>query len=218
MGEPGYGEAALVVDGDASCRAVVSALLRRLDYVPVEAATGLDALDEAAKGPPALAVLEVQLDGVSGYEVCRQLRDRYDDEILVVFLSGTRVEPIDRAAGLLLGADEYLVKPFDPGELSARIRSLARRRPSGRPAPPNGDVDLDTLTPREREVVALLARGRSQEEIAAELFISAKTVATHIQRVLAKLGVHSRAQAVAAFHLAGAEEDFQPHLLAVVDG
>ncbi|HLM35254.1 MAG TPA: LuxR C-terminal-related transcriptional regulator, partial [Gaiellaceae bacterium] len=81
-----------------------------------------------------------------------------------------------------------------PDELLARVRRLASRsarRPSG--------VGYD-LTRREREVLRLLAAGISQEGIASRLFISPKTVATHIQRVIGKLGVHSRAQAVALAH------------------
>jgi DNA-binding NarL/FixJ family response regulator len=73
------------------------------------------------------------------------------------------------------------------------------------------------LTNREREVLTLLARGRSKDQIAGELFISPKTVATHLQRTLAKLGVHSRAQAVAVAHRAGllAGDDFAAHSLAL---
>ena len=75
------------------------------------------------------------------------------------------------------------------------------------------------MTPREREVVELLARGHSQGQIADELFITSKTVATHIQRVLAKLGVHSRAQAVAqAYRIGIVNGDFEGHLLAVDAG
>jgi DNA-binding NarL/FixJ family response regulator len=135
---------------------------------------------------------------VTGYEVCRGLRDAYGDSVSIMFVSGARAEPLDRIAGFLIGADDYVLKPFDPEELLNRARALLRRRPGSSPRPTLRKDALATsvLTSREREVLVLLARGRSQGQIAAELVISAKTVATHIQRILAKLGVHSRAQAV----------------------
>jgi len=147
---------------------------------------------------PSLVLLEVELPGITGYEVCSELRDSLGDGVPLIFLSGTRVEPLDRLAGLLIGADDYIVRPFEPGELLARVRSLLRRAATGNDGQQRGSrPDLDSLTAREREVLDLLARGRTQAEIAHELFITPKTVATHIQRVLAKLDVHSRAQAVA---------------------
>lgn len=109
----------------------------------------------------------------------------------MIFLSGERTESFDRVAGLLVGADDYLVKPFDPDELAARVRAVLRRAQPSVPAP------LQSLTRRELEVLRLLADGLDQRQIAAELVISAKTVGTHIERILGKLGVHSRAQAVA---------------------
>ena len=96
---------------------------------------------------------------------------------------------MDRIAGLLIGADDYLVKPIAPDELLIRIRALVGRAPA---AARNG------LTPREQEVLTLLADGLSQAAIAGVLVIAPKTVATHIERILEKLGVHSRAEAVAA--------------------
>jgi DNA-binding NarL/FixJ family response regulator len=114
----------------------------------------------------------------------------------VVFLSGTRVGPLDRIAGLLIGADDYVVKPFEPDELLARVRSLLRRHSGTNGGDSKAHSLMDGLTPRERQVLDLLAAGHSQDEIAGELFITPKTVATHIQRVLGKLGVHNRAQAV----------------------
>ena len=125
------------------------------------------------------------------------------------------MEPIDRVAGLLIGADDYIVKPFDPGEFLARVRSLLRRNNSNDDRPFSDRPGLDALTDRERQVLDLLAEGRSQDEIASALFITPKTVATHIQRVLGKLGVHSRAQAV-SYALTQASEtrsefDFQAH-------
>ena len=142
-------------------------------------------------------MLEVELPDMTGYEVCRDLRTEKGDEVPIFFLSGTHTDPADRVAGLLLGADDFIVKPFDPGELVARVeRFVARRstlprrvadRPAGQPH----------LTERETEVLQLLADGMKQKEVASALSISPKTVATHIQNLLGKLAVHSRAELVA---------------------
>jgi DNA-binding NarL/FixJ family response regulator len=108
-----------------------------------------------------------------------------------MFLSGERVEAFDRAAGLMLGADDYLLKPFSSEELVARVRGLLRRT---LPTPRS----LETkLTVRELEVLRLLAGGLGQKEISGRLAISTKTVGTHIEHILMKLGVQSRTQAVA---------------------
>jgi DNA-binding NarL/FixJ family response regulator len=110
-------------------------------------------------------------------------------------VSGERTESADRIAGLLVGGDDYMVKPFDPDELMARVRRLiekaaAMRRPSSSPG-------IADLTSREIEVLRLLAEGLDQRAIAARLVISPTTVATHIQRILTKLDVRSRTHAVA---------------------
>ena len=204
----------LVADGDAGCRALVSELFGRVGLFTREASSGYEALELAESSRPSLVLLDVELPGMSGYETCRELRDLYGETLPLVLLSGTRVEALDRIAGLLIGADDYIVKPFDPGELLARARLLLRRNGNGHEHRNGHSPSLDSLTPREREVLDLLAEGRSQDEIAQELFITPKTVATHIQRILGKLGVHSRAQAVAVALRNGIgepEEDFVAH-------
>jgi DNA-binding NarL/FixJ family response regulator len=199
----------LVADGDPASRAQIRRLLARVGYETTSTETGRQALDVAQRERPALVLLEVNLAEVSGYEVCRELRDSFGDDISIIFLSGDRTEPHDRVAGLLIGADDYIVKPFDEDELLARVRSSLRRSVS-----PDADEGPESpwasLTTREREVLRLLARGLSQADIAGKLVISPKTVGTHIQRVLAKLGVHSRAQAVALAHNQGLA-DVQGH-------
>jgi DNA-binding NarL/FixJ family response regulator len=185
----------LVVDEAEADRDFVRALVRHDGHSVVEAATGEDALAIAGEQNPCLVVLDVTLPGISGYEVCRQLRATFGEELPIMFVSGTRTDPHDRVAGLLLGADDYLAKPFLPDELLARIRRLLVR---SRPGPTRASsTRLGRLTGREQEVLTLLARGLTQRAIAAELFISPKTVSTHIQRLLAKLDARSRAEAVA---------------------
>ena len=127
------------------------------------------------------------------------MRTRFGDALPIVFVSSSRVGSLDRVAGFLIGADEYIAKPVEPNEFVVRLRALIRRNghvSNGR-APRS---EIAALTPRELEILLRLAHGRNQHEIASELVITPKTVATHIQRLLPKLGVHSRAEAVAFAH------------------
>ena len=190
----------LVADGDPTCRELLTELLHRIGYATVTAATGAEALEAAARLRPSLVLLDVNLPQISGYEVCRELRDAYGTDIAVIFLSRDRTTPADKVAGLLVGADDYVAKPFDDDELLARVRATLRRIPATATSAERDNGVGATLTAREREVLALLAGGLSQTEIARRLYISPKTVGGHIQRVLAKLEVHSRAQAVARAH------------------
>src|SRR5215212_5416880 len=121
------GEWVLVVDDDEECLTLVAALLTRVGLEVRVARSGTRALEAVRLGRPLAVILEVRLPGVSGYELCHELRDRFGAELPIVFLSGTRVEPHDRTVGILAGADDYVVKPFDPNELLARVRRLAAR-------------------------------------------------------------------------------------------
>ena len=193
----------LIVDDDANYRAFVSSILERVGYATLEASSGEEALDSVRSDRPSCVLLDVLLPGVTGYAVCRELRDEYGEALPIIFVTGERTEAGDRVAGLLLGADDYVVKPFDPDELLARVRRSIDRVELGNRR--NGERlrSAFDLTDRERDVVMRLADGLGQNAIAAELVISPKTVATHIQRILTKLGVHSRAEVVAVAHREG---------------
>jgi two-component system nitrate/nitrite response regulator NarL len=193
-------QAVLVVDDDAGFRQMVRAALERAGFAVAEAADADAGLAAAADEPPALALVDVVLHGASGFELYRVLRDRLGEELPIIFVSGERTDPHDRVAGLLLGADDYLVKPIDPDELAARVRRSLRRWPT---ASEPAEIELTMLTAREREVLALLAEAKSSDEIAQELTISARTVGKHVEHILGKLGMHNRAQAVALAHRKG---------------
>jgi len=152
----------------------------------VEADDGGRAVAAVNESRPGLVILDVDLPGLSGYEVCHQLRAKFAT-LPILLLSGERVESYDRVAGLLLGADDFMQKPFATDELLARVRRMIGR--SSAPDTP--------LTPRETQVLALLAQGATHKAIAEELVIAPKTAAKHIERILSKLGLHSRASAVA---------------------
>jgi DNA-binding NarL/FixJ family response regulator len=193
--------AVLIVDDDANFRRMVAHVLARAGMPSVQAPNGEDALKLASASRPTAVLLDVHLPDIDGFEVCRELRDRFGNGLPVLFVSGERVESHDRTAGLLLGGDDYLVKPVDPDELVARVRRAIARTQNGKRE--RRAERRDDLTPREVEVLSLLAHGLDPTEIANELVISPKTVASHLQSVMSKLGVHSRAHAVARAYEGG---------------
>lgn len=164
----------LVIDDDSRVRTVVSWQLEAEGYAVREAADGNAAWQAIVDQRPDLVVLDLSLPGLSGLDLLRRLRDG-GDRTPVVVLSGRNGEG-DRIQGLDLGADDYLVKPFSPGELAARVRSVLRRS-SGQavPWPPAGsaprsglhidpwtrEVEVDgepvPLTAREFDLLAFLA-------------------------------------------------------------
>jgi DNA-binding NarL/FixJ family response regulator len=190
----------LIVDGDESRRATISNLLVEAGYTCRDAASGEDGLRAARNDEPTLVLLADVLPGLSSYEVCRALRDDFGEILPIIFVSGLRKDPLDCVAGLLLGADDYIVEPFAHDEFVARIRRAVTRAAAFRSVT---DRETHALTVREGEVLQGLASGLSQQQIAQQLIISPKTVGTHIQRILSKLDVHSRAEAVAAAYQRG---------------
>lgn len=114
----------LLVEDEKTIRDAVAAYLEREGYWVTPAADGQAALDEFAKHRFELVVLDLMLPKVSGEEVCRAIRDASDVPIIMLTAKG---EEEDRITGLELGADDYLVKPFSPRELVARVRALLRR-------------------------------------------------------------------------------------------
>ena len=216
MGECGK---ILVIDHDDATRAAAVHVATRLGYEVSAMRSAAGLFEELNGDRPALAIIEVELPGTtSGLELLRELQSRFGDDLPVILVSTERNTPIDRVAGLLLGADDYIAKPLDHGELLARARRSLRRSNGNGNGRTNGKAERETtLSPREREILTLLAEGNTQLQIAATLVISPKTVATHIQHLLSKLGVHSRAQAVStAFRLGLVESDTSAHGLELI--
>jgi DNA-binding NarL/FixJ family response regulator len=195
------GARVLVADGDEDARAQLARLLSSAGYGVTETGRGDDAFALARSTSPAAVILEVPLPGLCGYEVCHLLKSQPGPQLPVIFLSSTRTEAYDRIAGLLLKADDYIIKPYAAGELLARLSNLIARF----------EMTKSTtglrLTKREEEVLELMSDGLRHGEIAQRLFISPKTVATHVEHILRKLRVRSSTEAVA---LAYREEIFRP--------
>jgi len=158
---------ALVVDDEPPIRELVRGYLEREGFTVTVAEDGQAALAAARAEKPDVVVLDLMLPGLDGLEVCRQLRTFTDAYVLMLT---ARSEEIDRIVGLSIGADDYLVKPFSPRELVARVRALLRRpRATARPPTPAGleldasrhDVRVDgaaiDLTATEFGILAALA-------------------------------------------------------------
>ena len=179
----------LVADRDEASRMEISDLCGRMGLAATAVASGAEALAGVRRDGPALVVMDSDLADPSAYEVCRELREQFGETLPIVFVSSTRTAPHDEIAGLLLGADDYFNKPVERDRFLARVRRLLARSPTA--------AARWALTPREHEILSLLVDGRRPSEIAERLCITPKTAATHIDHILAKLGAHSQAQAVA---------------------
>jgi len=191
-GRPPVGNTVLIVDDDSGTRSAIATILADAGYATREADSGADALRAARSEAPALVLLDVNLPGMCGYEVCRLLRDEFGDQFPIVFVSGARTESFDRVAGLLLGANDYISKPFREDELLARVQSLLLRRHAVA-----ARALASRLTARELQVLRLLSTGLGPDDIARLMVISPKTVGAHVEHIYMKLGVQTRAQAVA---------------------
>jgi DNA-binding response OmpR family regulator len=203
----------LVVDDDAKTVSTISLYLRDAGYETIEAFDGRRALEAARSEAPDLLVLDLMLPGLDGRDVCRLLRAEASSVPIVMLTARTTED--DVLAGLDLGADDYLTKPFSPRELVARVRAVLRRAPSPAPeaAPPSldyGGIALDArtreataagrpvrLTPAEFSLLAVLLRAPGRVFTRAELAERAfgwdydgleRTVDAHVKNLRKKLG------------------------------
>ncbi len=202
----------LVVDDDALIRLGIVMLLERLPDIEVvgEAGDGEGALAQAAALCPDVVLTDLRMPGLSGIDVAGQLCS--GQRPTTVLLLTTFDEDPDVRAALLAGASGYVLKQTAPRDLAEALRRVAagdtwldpgiaghvvaalRRAPLVASTPPKA---LVRLTAREREVLSLMAQGMTNAEIAAQLWVGAGTVKTHVSRILHKTASRDRAQAVA---------------------
>jgi DNA-binding response OmpR family regulator len=212
--EPHFRGSVLIVDDEPTIAEVVARYLERAGYRTRIAGDGESALAQAALERPDLVVLDVMLPGSDGLRVMGRLRDQDPAPIGVILLTA-RGEESDRVVGLRLGADDYVVKPFSPAELVARVDAVLRRVSvaggDSEPAAPLviGEIEIDvaarrvrargedvTLTAREFDVLVHMARHPHQVFSREQLmdavwqysfYTDTSTVTVHIRRLRAKL-------------------------------
>jgi DNA-binding response OmpR family regulator len=202
----------LVVEDESSIASFVSLYLRNAGYTVRTAATGAEALNDAAANAPALVVLDLMLPDIDGIEVCKRLRQSSDVPILMLT---ARDEDVDKIIGLEVGADDYLTKPFNPRELVARIKSILRRSsPERRELQTevivHGDLRVDAgrreatvngeevqLAPKEFDLLwelldhrgLVLTRDQLLERVWGYTFAGdTRTVDVHVRQLRRKLG------------------------------
>jgi DNA-binding NarL/FixJ family response regulator len=194
----------LIVDDHRMFAEMLVDVLRRHDDMTVTgiAANGDDAIEAMRADPADVVVLDYRLPGDDGVSVARRLRDLFP-EVGLLMLSGFDDDAVLRSA-LLAGCTGFVTKDRALAELVDAVRAVRAGRGAVDPAatarlagPSDGSRHSTSLTQREREVLVLLADGLSTREISERLYISLNTARNHVQRLIAKLGAHSRLEAVA---------------------
>lgn len=208
----------LIVEDERDIRDLVVLHLQRDGYQVSTAGSGEEALLQVKQSPPDVVLLDLMLPGMSGLEVCRRLRQEQGTATLPILMLTAKADEVDRVVGLEMGADDYVVKPFSPKELVARVHALLRRsRPAPEAAPVTfGALTIDPgthrasvggkvvpLTPKEFDLLRALveARGRvlSREFLLDRVWayaradeIESRTVDVHVRRLRVKLGAEGR--------------------------
>jgi DNA-binding response OmpR family regulator len=142
----------LVVDDEPTITEVVSRYLQRAGYRTAVAADGAQALATASERRPDLVVLDLMLPRIGGLEVMRRLREQGNERVPIILLTA-KGEESDRIVGLRLGADDYVVKPFSPAELVARIDAVLRRVDTAADLRPTIEIGELSIDPSARRVV-----------------------------------------------------------------
>ncbi|HEX5240196.1 MAG TPA: response regulator transcription factor [Candidatus Limnocylindrales bacterium] len=200
----------LVVDDHEVVRQGLVALLDRRDafQVVAEAGSVAEAIDQAARHEPDIVIMDVRLPDGSGIEACREIRSARPETKVVMLTSFPDEEAV--LSAIVAGASGYLLKQIRARDLTAAIETVGRGESLLDPAVtekvlervrriatgPQTD-ELASLTAQEQKILALVAEGKTNKEIAAEVFLSDKTGKNYVSSILSKLNLERRAQAAA---------------------
>ncbi|MEM9218465.1 MAG: response regulator transcription factor [Cyanobacteria bacterium P01_F01_bin.150] len=207
----------LIVDDDVTLRTALIHYLENRGYAVLHAASGLEGLTLFNQKNPDVVVSDVMMPQMDGLEFCRQLRSTRSGQLTPFIFLSSRGDVDDRVEGHKIGADDYLVKPFEPRELVAKIEvQLERSRrihaefvhllqqahpstiPNSEPAVAFQQTKTEPeplpLTPAEKRVFWQVIQGLTNKQIGERLFISHRTVQTHLSNILSKLDLENRSQ------------------------
>ncbi|MBC7822360.1 MAG: response regulator transcription factor [Candidatus Parcubacteria bacterium] len=193
----------LLIDDDPNLILLVKDYLEFRGYDVITAENGREALEVLEQETPDMIICDVMMPEMDGYSLVSAIRqDPKTSWVPVLFLSA-KGQSQDRVKGLNIGADVYMVKPFEPEELVAQVESslkqasrlIQHKDSKGGDSSPKIQVPFDVdLTPTELRVVHFVARGMANREIAEELKVSQRTIESHVSNMLGKTGLHNRTE------------------------
>ncbi|NJN91568.1 MAG: response regulator transcription factor [Leptolyngbyaceae cyanobacterium RM2_2_4] len=200
----------LIVDDDITLRTALIRYLENRGYSVQNASSGVEAMDLFEQNPPDLVVSDVMMPEMDGLEFCRRLRNTRSGQLVPFIFLSSRKDVDDRIQGHKMGADDYLVKPFEPRELVAKIEAQLERsrrihseivrlmQHSEAAAEPSNTVTPIPLplTPAEEKVFWEVIQGFTNKQIGDRLFVSPRTVQTHLSNILSKLHLENRSQLI----------------------
>lgn len=203
----------LVVDDDITLRTALARYLEKRGYYVQLAASGQEAIASFKSDLPDLVVSDVLMPEMDGLEFCKQVRATRQGQLMPFIFLSTRDKIDDRIEGHQIGADDYLVKPFEPRELLAKIEALLERSrrihseivnlmQQVAATAPAADSEVEApppplpLTPAEEKVFWEVVQGYTNKQVADRLFLSPRTVQTHLSNILNKLQLENRSQLV----------------------
>ncbi len=192
----------LLVDDDPNLILLVRDYLEFRGYEVVTAENGREALEILARELPDMIICDIMMPEMNGYGFVEELRKQNQASWIPVLFLSAKGQSQDRIKGLNLGADVYMVKPFEPEELVAQVESSLKQ--SGRLIQHGDTGNLnDTmiqvnpsveLTPTEVKVVQLVAKGLANKDIAQQMSLSQRTVESHVSNMLGKTGLNNRTE------------------------
>jgi DNA-binding NarL/FixJ family response regulator len=215
----------LLVDDDKTLQTVLTRYLEKRGYSVKVVTSGIQGLKLFSQDPPDLVVSDIMMPGMDGLEFCRRLRATRPGQLVPFLFLTAKKDLEDRVQGHYMGADDYITKPFEPVELLAKIESQLERsrrihsemirlfqqmpeeglanegeeavpaKPTQAPLPMEPTEDLP-LTPAEARVFWEVIQGLTNKQISQRLFISPRTVQTHLSNILTKLSLENRSQLV----------------------
>jgi DNA-binding response OmpR family regulator len=216
----------VIIEDDAVVAGTLKVYLEQAGYQPVIIRDGIAGLEVASGNNVALVILDLMIPGISGHQVCRSLRQK---SLVPIIMLTARASEDDRVSGLELGADDYVVKPFHPREVVARVKALLRRAPPEESTPPPsiilGQLEIDSwgrtvrigghcvpLTSTEFRILEVLAKapGRvfTREELLARVYGPDfdgmdRTVDVHITNLRRKIGTTAQHNYIVTVHGVG---------------
>ncbi|MEB3339380.1 response regulator transcription factor [Okeania sp.] len=192
----------MLVDDDPNLILLVKDYLEFRGYQVTTAENGREALELLEEKIPDLIICDVMMPEMDGYTLVQEIRKNSVTECVPVLFLSAKGQSQDRVKGLNIGADVYIVKPFEPEELVAQVESslkqASRLSKYQNPSLSNGPTikvrrNVE-LTPTELKVVQLVAKGMANREIAEILEVSQRTIESHVSNMLGKTGLHNRTE------------------------